>query len=57
MNLFFNFNVPQVTTSSTACRHPEHNPPQHISLQPGGYSWTCPGCGHHVAFTVSGAIL
>lgn len=27
------------------CRHPEHNPPGHIVLQPGVYEYTCPGCG------------
>lgn len=28
------------------CRHPEHNPPGHIVLEPGIYHYTCPGCGH-----------
>jgi len=27
------------------CRHPEHEPPTMIVLQPGTYDWTCPGCG------------
>jgi hypothetical protein len=27
------------------CRHPEHNPPQFIYLEPGIYEHTCPGCG------------
>lgn len=27
------------------CRHPEHNPPGMIVLEPGNYEWTCPGCG------------
>lgn len=27
------------------CRHPEHNPPTMISLPPGKYEYTCPGCG------------
>lgn len=44
----------KITPSSvTACEHPEHNPPQHITLQPGGYSWACPGCGYSVTFAVS----
>lgn len=27
------------------CRHPEHDPPGHIVLEPGTYEHTCPGCG------------
>lgn len=36
------------------CRHPEHNVPNMISLQPGTYEHTCPGCGAKTIFTVSG---
>ena len=35
-----------------ACRHPEHNPPTMIVLQPGTYEWSCPACGHTVRVTV-----
>lgn len=28
------------------CRHPEHDPPMHIVLEPGVYEYTCPGCGN-----------
>lgn len=34
------------------CLHPEHNPPQHISLQPGIYKYTCPSCGAAKTITV-----
>lgn len=34
------------------CRHPGHNPPGHIVLEPGTYRYTCPGCGASVTFTV-----
>jgi hypothetical protein len=37
-----------------ACRHPEHNPPNAIVLDPGKYEHTCPGCGHVVIFIVGG---
>ena len=35
-----------------ACRHPEHNPPTHIVLEPGEYEHTCPGCGEKIKFIV-----
>jgi len=34
------------------CRHPQHDPPGHIVLQPGTYKHTCPGCGNVVVFSV-----
>ena len=34
------------------CRHPEHNPPMHIHLEPGTYEYVCPGCGRTVIFSV-----
>lgn len=27
------------------CKHPEHNPPGMICLEPGLYEYECPGCG------------
>lgn len=36
------------------CTSPEHNPPSMISLQPGTYTWKCPGCGQETTFTVRG---
>lgn len=34
------------------CRYPGHNPPMYISLPPGTYEYTCPGCGETGVFTV-----
>lgn len=34
------------------CRHPEHNPPGNIVLQPGVYQHICPGCGASNTFKV-----
>ena len=34
------------------CLCPEHNPPQHICLDPGTYEYTCPSCGNAVIVTV-----
>lgn len=28
-----------------SCKHPDHEPPTMIVLQPGTYEWTCPACG------------
>lgn len=28
------------------CRHPNHNPPNMIVLQPGEYEHECPKCGY-----------
>ncbi len=39
------------------CRHPEHNPPAHIVLEPGSYSHTCPGCGKEQVFTIQESSL
>ena len=35
------------------CKHPEHNPPMHISLENGVYEYTCPACGKRVEFVVN----
>jgi len=32
------------------CRHPEHNPPTMIVLEPGLYEHTCPACGKKIIF-------
>jgi hypothetical protein len=34
------------------CTHPEHNPPSHIVLEPGIYTWKCPRCCKEQTFTV-----
>lgn len=34
------------------CRNPNHDPPQHIVLEPGVYEHTCPGCGQKQVFTI-----
>lgn len=34
------------------CIHPEHNPPNLISLDPGTYRYTCPSCGEVTVFVV-----
>jgi len=34
------------------CLSPEHNPPTMICLDPGGYEYVCPSCGHTTVFTV-----
>ena len=34
------------------CRHPEHDPPGHIVLEPGIYTYQCPACKKAVTFTV-----
>jgi hypothetical protein len=34
------------------CRHPEHNPPTMIVLEPGVYEHTCPNCGNKITFTI-----
>lgn len=38
--------------SEKRCRHKEHNPPMHISLSPGTYEYTCPGCGTTSTFII-----
>ena len=35
-----------------ACRHPEHEPPGMIVLDPGRYEYTCPGCGRAITINV-----
>lgn len=34
------------------CRHPDHNVPNMIVLEPGTYEHTCPGCGNVIRFVV-----
>lgn len=34
------------------CLSSEHNPPGDIVLEPGGYEYICPLCGHRQVFTV-----
>ena len=34
------------------CVNPEHDPPQHIVLEPGVWKYTCPGCGRTLTITV-----
>jgi len=34
------------------CRHPDHNPPMHVVLEPGIYEHTCSGCGATQVFVV-----
>lgn len=34
------------------CRHPEHDPPNMIVLDPGAYEYTCPSCGKVTRFYV-----
>lgn len=41
----------------TGCRHPEHQPPMHIYLEPGVWEYICPGCGNVMRFTVPAIIL
>lgn len=40
------------TRQSAYCRHPEHDPPNMIVLEPGTYRHTCPGCGRQVVFVI-----
>jgi hypothetical protein len=35
------------------CRHPEHDPPGHIVLKPGTYTYECPACGQRQTFRVT----
>jgi len=35
------------------CKHPEHNPPGMIVLEPGLYEYECPACGLKQKFVVS----
>ena len=34
------------------CRHPEHNPPNMVVLDPGTYIYACPGCLQETVFSV-----
>lgn len=36
----------------TMCKHPEHEPPNAIVLEPGTYRHTCPGCKRTFTFVV-----
>lgn len=40
-----------------ACRHPEHDPPQHRVFEPGTYRHACLGCGAAQVFTVMDMVL
>lgn len=35
-----------------ACRHPEHEPPTHVVLEPGRWEHCCPSCHRTLLFTV-----
>ncbi len=37
------------------CRHPEHQPPSMIVLEPGVYVHKCPSCGNEIEFVVQRA--
>ena len=42
--------------SSKRCRHPEHNPPNHLYIPPGKqYRHICPGCGKEMVIQSSSA--
>jgi hypothetical protein len=43
-----------INVKDGGCRHPEHNPPTHIYLEPGTYEYICPACGHKQVFSVPG---
>ena len=42
----------KIKSAEEPCRHPEHNPPMHIHLEPGVYEYVCPACGRTVIFSV-----
>ncbi len=33
------------------CKHPEHDPPKHIVLDPGVYEYQCPACAARSVIT------
>lgn len=35
------------------CRHPDHDPAEHVVLAPGVYQHDCPGCARSMLFRVS----
>lgn len=39
-------------TKEKQCISEEHNPPMHMYLEPGHYTWKCPSCGKEESFTV-----
>ena len=39
------------------CRHPEHDPPGHIVLKPGTYTYQCPACGQKQTFRVTKPVM
>lgn len=41
--------------AAATCRHPDHDPPKLIVLEPGLYEHTCPACGRQRTFRVTGA--
>ena len=43
----------KIKDAEQPCLSPEHNPPSHIVLEPGGtYEYVCPACGKRIEFTV-----
>jgi len=44
--------IPDTGWIKTQCRHPEHNPPQFISLPAGLYEHECPSCSNKTVFRV-----
>ena len=42
----------KIADAPNPCRHPEHNPPGNIVLDPGTYEYVCPACGKVSRFVV-----
>jgi len=47
----------KIADSPEPCRDREHLPPSMISLSPGLWEHTCPGCGKKIIFYISGKFL
>lgn len=47
----------KIADEKPPCRHPEHDPPSMIVLDPGTYEHTCPGCQKKTVFHVRGHYL
>lgn len=47
----------KIADEEVPCRHPEHNPPSMMVLEPGTYEHTCPGCHKKTVFRVTGHYL
>lgn len=45
---------PFIIKGKEPCKSPEHEPPTHVSLQPGTYEHKCPLCGDVRVFRVVG---